>query len=108
METLKGLIKFLILAVFKIAVFFIIFMLCAWALLGMTPSETWTTTVSRISSLTGGIVNFGHDTMDTAGRMKGVAQYHLNQAAERIDGKDPYEDYNKALDQKVQQDMGVR
>ncbi len=82
------------------------FVLLAWLLLGLTPTQTVNKSYDNILGLINGTRSFGRSLTKTAGSMSSVAQHHLNEAAERIDGKDPYEKYNSQIGQKVLNDFG--
>lgn len=86
-------------------VYAIAFILLAWLLLGLTPTQTVQTSYSNVMNLIHGTKSLSRSVAKTAGSMSNVAQHHLNEAAERIDGKDPYEDYNATIDSKVRQDF---
>ncbi len=92
-KILKGLIKLII----RLAIIYIIFLALAWALLGVPPMEGWTITKSRISSSVNFITGATSDISDTAGDMARVGGRHLQDATDRFHGKDPYEDFNKSL-----------
>lgn len=83
----------------------IAFILLAWLLLGFTPTQTVETSYGNIMNLVSGTKGFSRTVGKTAGSMSNVAQHHLNEAAERIDGKDPYEKYNANIAEKVNQDF---
>lgn len=83
----------------------IAFILLAWLLLGLTPTQTVQTSYDNIMGLINGTKNFSRGVTKTAGSMSNVAQHHLNEAAERIDGKDPYENYNANISNKVHGDF---
>lgn len=80
-------------------VYIVIFFALVWILLGLTPSQTYHQIVNRAISAT-------NVATKTAGDMGRVANHHLNEASDRIHGKDPYQDYNNALDARVRQDSG--
>ncbi len=88
-----------------LVVHIIAFVLVAWIFLGMTPTETYQRFIMRMQSYRAGTVSFTSDLAKTGARMGQVADHHLNEAAERIDGHDPYERYNQSLDEKVRNDF---
>ncbi len=92
-KILKGLIKLII----RLAIVYAVFLALAWALLGVPPMEGWTVTKSRISSATSFMTGASSDVSKTAGDMKRVGSRHLQDAKDRFNGKDPYEEFNKSL-----------
>ncbi len=97
METLKNLISLCFRIVVRLTFYALVFIVLAWLLLGLTPTVTVRTSMRNISNL----MNFTRDISRTASNMGDVARHHLNEASERIDGKDPYEDFNATLDEKT-------
>ena len=98
-------ISFLFKLFIRIVIYALIFAALVWFLLDIGPIETWRRSVyniGRIGSRLGGAVE---TTVDTAKDMKNVAGNQLQKAADRIDGKDPYEDFAKQLDERVRQDI---
>ena len=98
-------INFLFKLFVRIFLYALIFAALVWLLLGIGPIETWQRSVrniARIGSRLGGAIE---TTTDTAKDMKNVATYQLQKAADRIDGKDPYEDFSKQLDERIRQDI---
>ncbi len=98
-------INFLFKLFVRIFLYALVFAALVWLLLGIGPIETWQRSVhniSRIGDRFGGVVTA---TTDTARDMKNVTEYQLQKAADRIDGKDPYEDYVKKLDEHVRQNI---
>ncbi|MDR2902555.1 MAG: hypothetical protein LBU87_05575 [Lactobacillales bacterium] len=90
MGFISKLLKYCILLAFYIAVFVGL----VWLLLGMNPKETYTKARDHFyqvkAKLTGAKTAFS----ETASDMAGVAKYHLNEAQDRIEGKDPYRNVN--------------
>lgn len=84
----------------------IAFVVIAWIFLGMTPTETYQKFVYRMHSIRSGTSTFASDLSKTGASMGRVANQHLGEAAERIDGRDPYERQNSIIDQKVRSDFG--
>lgn len=97
-KILKGLIKLAI----RLAIIYIIFLALAWALLGVAPMEGWTVTKSRISSVYSFVTGASTDVSSTASEMKRVGGRHLQDAKDRFHGVDPYEDFNKSLNNPAQ------
>ncbi len=81
----------------------IAFFVLTWVLLGMGPLETYNKIASRVISLKNGTITATNSVAKTAGSMGRVANHHLNEANDRINGKDPYQDYNSTLDANVRQ-----
>lgn len=88
-----------------LCVHIVAFILLVWLLLGLTPTQTVQVSHHNIINMINGTKGFGKSVARTAERMSDVAQHHLNEAAERIDGKDPYENYNATLDARVHKDF---
>lgn len=103
MQAVIKMIKFLYKLCIRLIVVYLIFMGLAWMLLGMHPKETWGTSVSRLNSLRGAITGYTNETTDVAGQMSKAAQKQLDAAKDRFHGIDPYENYNKELDQKTKE-----
>ncbi len=101
MLSLKNISKALVWLVVHI----IAFVLIAWIFLGLTPTETYQKFVARMQSYRAGTFTFTSDLANTGSRMGAVANHHLNEASERIDGHDPYERYNQGLDNNVRRDF---
>ena len=93
----------------KICIWFIvrafIFFVLVWILLCINPTDTYNRIYQRAIALKNGTFSFSQSLSHTARNMGKVADYHLKEAAERIDGKDPYQDYNSTLDRNIRQDF---
>lgn len=90
-------------AIIWLVVHAIAFFVLVWILLGMGPSETYHKIAARVMSVKNGTVAATNSITKTAGDMGRVANHHLNEANDRIHGKDPYQDYNSTLDANVRQ-----
>ncbi len=86
-----------------LVVHIIAFFILVWILLGMGPFETYQRIVNRVVSFANGTIAATNNITKTAGDMGRVANHHLNEANDRINGKDPYQDYNSTLDANVRQ-----
>lgn len=97
----KNILKAIIWLVIRAISFFVL----VWILLGMGPSETYHKIAARVISLKNGTISATNSIAKTAGDMGRVANYHLNEANDRIHGKDPYQDYNSTLDANIRQEI---
>lgn len=97
MFSLKNISKAIVWLVVRTIAFFVL----VWIFIGMNPTETYRTIADRAMSLKNGTFSFSQSLSKTANSMKRVANHHLNEAAERTDGIDPYQRYNSTLDQKT-------
>ncbi len=100
-----GFINLLIKTIIRLIIYIAVFMAFVWLLLGIPPQDTWTRSWDRLNQMIGRAASSAGDIAKTAGDMKNVAGYHLQQAADRIDGKDPYEDFNAQLSEQVRRDL---
>lgn len=84
---------------FRWTLYIFAFIMLVWVFLGIPPTDSLKTANDRVWSAYQFMAKgtFLDDITKTAGDMKRVANRELNQAAERIDGKDPYEDFNNQL-----------
>ncbi len=101
MEFIGRLVKLVI----RLAIYAVVFAAFAWLLLDIGPAETWQRSVENLGNIGARISGAASTTVKTAGDMKDVAGYHLREAADRIEGKDPYEDFARSLDARIQQDL---
>lgn len=97
MQGLMNLLKVLWKLIVYVVVIYLVFMALAWAFLGSYPRETWSISKLRLNNAWSFVTGATNDVSKTARDMSNVAQKHLNEAKDRIDGKDPYEDYNRSL-----------
>ena len=88
---------------FHAIVYATIFLGLVWLLLGIPPQEAWLRTRNNLGRLTGRASHFAGDFGKTTSDMKDVANYHLKQASDRINGIDPYERVAKQFDDSVRQ-----
>lgn len=88
------------------AVHAIAFFLLVWILLGMSPMDTYGQMANRFLSIKNGTFAFSQSVAKTGRSMGKVGNHHLNEMNDRINGKDPYQDYNNSLDSKVRNDFG--
>lgn len=93
-------------AVIWLVIHIIAFFVLVWAFLGLSPADTYHKIVERAISLKNGTISATNSVAKTAGSMGRVADHHLNEANDRIHGKDPYADYNSTLDTTVRQGTG--
>lgn len=94
MFSLKNISKAIVWLVVRAIAFFVL----VWIFLGMNPTETYQKIADRAVSLKNGTFSFSQSLSKTASSMNRVADHHLNEAAERTDGVDPYQRYNSTLD----------
>ena len=80
-----------------------IFLGLVWLLLGIPPKEAWLRTQNNVGRLFGRASTFAGDFSKTAGDMKNVADYHLQEASDRLHGKDPYAKLAEKLDASIGQ-----
>lgn len=97
MFSLKNISKAIVWLVVHTVIFFVL----VWIFIGMNPTETYRKIADRAISLKNGTFSFSQSLSKTAASMKRVSDHHLNEAAERTDGIDPYQRYNSTLDQKT-------
>lgn len=88
-KLIKGCIKLLIYAV--------IFTVLVWIFLGLSPKSTWYHFNRQIDRVISFVTASTNNISSTASDMANVARYHLDQASDRIDGKDPYENIDNRL-----------
>lgn len=100
-----GFIKLLFRLCLRIFIYAIIFMLFVWVLLGIKPMETWQRSIHNIVQIGDRLSRGIGVTVQTVDSMKNVAESQLQKASDRIDGKDPYEDFSKRLDEQVRKDI---
>jgi hypothetical protein len=79
----------------------LIFVGLVWALLGMEPSETYMRTRDNLGHKWAKIKAFSGDVFSTGESMKNVADYHLQQASDRLNGIDPYEKVNQKFSEDI-------
>ncbi len=94
MDTLKKLFTLCFRILVRLTFYALVFILLSYFLLGLKPNQTVQTSVRNITNLVYGTKSFTRSISETAGNMGNVARHHLNEASERIDGKDPYEDFD--------------
>ncbi len=102
MDTLKNLFCLCFRILVRLVFYALVFIVLAWLLLGLTPTQTVQTSMKNIINIVYGTKSFTRSLSQTAGSMGDVARHHLNEAAERVDGKDPYAGFNAGLDAQVQ------
>lgn len=81
----------------NIAIVIIILMALAWLFLGLTPRQSYERAKAHINSWIHGAGSISQSVQNTADSMADTAKSRLNEAADRINGKDPYEEYNNRL-----------
>jgi hypothetical protein len=86
---------------FHTAVYIAIFLGLVWLLLGIPPQEALTRSRDNLRRLFGQADHFAGDFKKTAGDMKEVADYHLQEANDRLHGIDPYTKLAKKLDESM-------
>ncbi len=89
-----------------LTVHIIVYVLLTWVFLGIGPKETYHKFIQQMNAYRSGAFTFSSDFATTTSKFGRVANHHLNEASERIDGIDPYDRHNSQLDQKVRQDFG--
>ena len=87
--------------IFHILIYVVVFVGLVWLILGIPPMETYSRAVQNIGGLIGRATGISQEVMQTAGDMKNVADSHLQQAADRINGIDPYEKIARQFDADV-------
>ena len=88
-------------ALFHTCFYIAIFLGLVWLLLGIDPKEALTRSRDNLGRLFGRASNFAGDFTKTAGDMKNVADYHLQEANDRLHGVDPYIKMAKKLDESM-------
>jgi len=88
-------------ALFHTCFYVAIFLGLVWLLLGIPPQEAVVRSRDNLRRLFGRADNFAQDFTKTAGDMKDVADYHLQEANDRLHGIDPYTKLAKKLDEKM-------
>ena len=88
--------KFLRLS-FRFTVYVLIFVGLAWALLGLTPTETYTRSRDNLGRIFGRVGSYAGKLGQTGIAMKEAGRSQLQQASDRFHGKDPYENLNNQL-----------
>lgn len=78
-----------------------IFLGLVWLLLGIPPKEAFVRSRDNVGRLFGRAGTFAGDFTKTAGDMKDVADYHLQEANDRLHGVDPYAKLAKKLDESI-------
>lgn len=86
----------------RLAVYAVVFTLLAWIFLGLSPRDTWNRFLKQVNYVTSFVTGSARNVSETASSMANVAKHHLNEAADRIDGKDPYEGFNNRLSEGLQ------
>ena len=85
--------------VFHGAIYVLLFLGLVWLLLGISPKEAYVRAGDNLDRLMGRVGNFSSNMGETVHDMRGVAGQHLQEAADRINGTDPYEKTAKKIDQ---------
>ena len=86
----------------RLVIYAVVFVLLAWIFLGLSPRSTWNRFLTQAGHVTSFVTGSARNVSETASDMANVAKYHLNEASDRIDGKDPYEDFNNRLSNGLQ------
>ena len=81
----------------NLVIYAVIFTMIAWIFLGLSPKSTWDRFNRQVDKVTSFITGSAGNISSTASDMANVARYHLDQASDRIDGKDPYEEVGDRL-----------
>lgn len=92
-----GFIGKLIKVCIKLMIYAVIFTVIAWIFLGLSPKSTWDRFNRQVDKITSFITGSVRNVSSTASDMANVARYHLDQASDRIEGKDPYEGVSDRL-----------
>ena len=82
---------------FHLAVYVLIFVGLVWALLGITPKETYVRSRDNLGRIFGRLETFAGKVGETGISMKEAGKSQLQQASDRFHGKDPYEKINDQL-----------
>ena len=82
---------------FHVVFYVLIFVGLVWALLGISPSETYVRSRDSLSRFLTQTNVFTGKVFQTGENMKNVADFQLQQASDRFHGKDPYEKINRQL-----------
>lgn len=99
MQAILKMIRFLWEVAYRGAIVYLIFMLIAWVLLGMHPKENWAITTERVGTVWHKVTGFTSDAKTAAAGLSQMGEKHFKDAQDRYHGIDPYEKYNKQLDQ---------
>ena len=105
MQGLLNMLRALLRLTWRLAIVYVVFLILAWALLGIHPREGTSTTYSRISSIGHWITGFAGDVKEAGSGLAEMGEKHLKGAQDRFHGIDPYEDYNNRLNQDIQKDQ---
>ena len=97
MQAILKMIKFLFRLAWRSAIVYVIFLIAVWGLLGMHPREAYRITCSRLASVGHWITGFASDVGEAGAGLQKLGEKHLNEAKDRYNGIDPYEDYNNQL-----------
>lgn len=88
---------------FRLVVYVLIFMGLSWALLGLTPTETYTRSRDNLGRILGRVGLYAGKIGQTGVAMKEAGRSQLQQASDRFHGKDPYEKLNNQLSADIKQ-----
>ena len=86
---------------FRLVIYVLIFIGLAWALLGITPSETYVRSRNSFSLFWAHVSDFKGKMIQTGGDMKDVVDSQIQQSSDRLQGKDPYERINRQLSEDI-------
>ena len=82
---------------FRLTVYVLIFVGLSWALLGLTPTETYVRSRDNLGRIFGRVGSYAGKVGETGIAMKEAGSSQLQQASDRFHGKDPYEKINNQL-----------
>lgn len=82
---------------FRLTVYVLIFVGLSWALLGLTPTETYVRSRDNLGRIFGRVESYAGKVGATGIAMKEAGSSQLQQASDRFHGKDPYEKINNQL-----------